>query len=186
MVHDGIVLEGNNQAWVNRRRLDEWRFALERKGLKISRSKTEYREYEFEVVEQVIGVTKRVMTISENTIGEVEIFKYLESFVQKNGGFDEQVKHRIKCEWIEMLSSETSGVLYNKKMQIMLKGKFYKSLVKTNMLYGLECWTVHQKIEQRMSVAKMKILRWMSGMMREDRIREKYVRENIGVTSIVD
>lgn len=28
-----------------------------------------------------------VITISGDTVGEVENFKYLESFVQKNGGF---------------------------------------------------------------------------------------------------
>jgi len=32
------------------------------------------------------------------------------------------------------------------------------------------------RIEQSMSDAKMRMLRWISGVTREDRIREKYIR----------
>jgi len=32
----------------------------------------------------------------------------------------------------------------------------------------------------------MKILRWMSGMSREDKIRNEYIRGSIGVAPIVD
>jgi hypothetical protein len=37
-----------------------------------------------------------------------------------------------------------------------------------------------------MSVAKMRILRWMSGMTRENRIRNEYVKGSNGVASIVN
>jgi len=37
------------------------------------------------------------MTIDRDKIREVEIFKYLGSFVQKDRGFEEDVKHRIRC-----------------------------------------------------------------------------------------
>lgn len=32
----------------------------------------------------------------------------------------------------------------------------------------------------------LKMLRWLSGVKREDRIRKKYVRDNIDIVSIVD
>jgi len=37
-----------------------------------------------------------------------------------------------------------------------------------------------------MSVAEIRILRWMSGVLREDRVMNKYVRRSIGISSIVD
>jgi hypothetical protein len=37
-----------------------------------------------------------------------------------------------------------------------------------------------------MSVVEMRMLRWMSGVTRKDRIRNKYVRCSIGLASIVD
>jgi len=53
------------------------------------------------------------------------------------------------------------------------------------MLYGSECWMVDKTINQRMSVAEVIMLRWMIRVTREDRIRNEYVRGNIGVVSIV-
>ena len=47
-------------------------------------------------------------------------------------------------------------------------------------------YVVDRKIEQRMSVAEIKMLRWMSGVTREDKIRNEYIRGSIGVASIVD
>jgi nonsense-mediated mRNA decay protein 3 len=52
------------------------------------------------------------------------------------------------------------------------------------MLYGSKCWTINRRIEQ--SVAEIRMLRWMSGVSREDRIKNEYVRGSIGVASILD
>jgi len=77
------------------------------------------------------------MIVGGHKVKEVENFKYLRSLVQKNGGFDEDVKHRIRCRWIKWW--EASGVLCDKKILIKLKGKFYKSVIKPTVLYGSEC-----------------------------------------------
>jgi len=58
--------------------------------------------------------------------------------------------------------------------------------MRPTLLYGSKCWAVDKKIEQRISVTEMRMLRWMNGVTREDRIRNKYVRGSIGVVSIVD
>jgi len=93
---------------------------------------------------------------------KVESFKYLGFFVQKNGVFDEDMQRRIKCGWIEW--REGSGVLCDKRIPTRLKGKFYKGVVRpTIVVCGSECWAVDKRIEQRMSVAKMSMLRWTSG-----------------------
>lgn len=45
------------------------------------------------------------------------------------------------------------------------------------MLYGSKCWAVDKKIEQRTSVAELRILRWMSGVTIEDeKMRENRLR----------
>jgi hypothetical protein len=44
---------------------------------------------------------RRLVTISGNVIGEVNIYKYLGSFVQKDEVFGVNVKHRINCGWIK-------------------------------------------------------------------------------------
>jgi len=47
------------------------------------------------------------MTISRDEVSEVESHKYLEFFVQKNGGSDKDVKHRINQE--NRAENECSG-----------------------------------------------------------------------------
>jgi len=59
--------------------------ALKEEGLKISRNKTEYIEYDFGVRGQEVDGTRRAMTKRGDVIGEVESFKYLGSFVQRDG-----------------------------------------------------------------------------------------------------
>lgn len=54
------------------------------------------------------------------------------------------------------------------------------------ILYGSECWTVDNKIEQRMRVTVIRILRLISRVTREDKIRNEYVRASIEVISIVN
>ena len=54
------------------------------------------------------------------------------------------------------------------------------------MLYGTECWAVKKQHVQKMSVAEMRMLRWMSGKTRMDKIRNERIRKNLGVASIGD
>ena len=49
-----------------------------------------------------------------------------------------------------------------KRIPIRLKGTFYKAVVRPAMMYGTECWAVDRNIEQRMGVAEMIMLRWIS------------------------
>ncbi|XP_070018117.1 uncharacterized protein [Nicotiana sylvestris] len=54
------------------------------------------------------------------------------------------------------------------------------------MLYGAECWPVNIAHVQKMKVAKMRMLRWMCGHTRLDRIRNKVIRDKVGVSPIED
>lgn len=92
--------------------------------------------------------------------------------------------HRIKCGWMKW--REASGVLCDRRIPIRLKGKFYKTVVRPAMMYGSECWAIDKTMERKMSVAEMRMLRWMSGVTRKDRIRNEYIRGSIGVAPIID
>lgn len=49
-----------------------------------------------------------------------------------------------------------------------LKSKFYKSVVRPIMLYDSGCLMVDKKIKQKMSVTKMKMLQWISGVTKKN------------------
>lgn len=66
---------------------------------------------------------------------------------QKNRGFEEDIKYRIKCGWINW--RETSAVLCDKKIPLKLKSQIYKTVVRTVTMYGAECQNViNRMIEQ--------------------------------------
>jgi hypothetical protein len=69
-----MVLIGGNLEKVNNR-LDEWRSALKRKRLKISRNKTEYIQNDFGGRYQENEGMRRPITIIGDVIGEVKIYK---------------------------------------------------------------------------------------------------------------
>jgi len=72
-----------------------------------------------------------------------------------------------------------SGVLCNKKVPLKLKGKFYRTAVRPAWLSGTECWAVKSQHENQVSVAEMRMLRWMSGKTRHDRIWNDTIRERV-------
>ena len=87
MFADDIVICSESKEQV-KRSLERWRYALERRGMKVSRSKTEYmcvnERENGETVLQVVEVPK------------VKEFRYLGSTVQYNGGCGSEVKLRLR------------------------------------------------------------------------------------------
>ncbi|CAL5373127.1 unnamed protein product [Camellia sinensis] len=102
----------------------------------------------------------------------------------KAGEIDADLAHRIKAGWCKWRSA--SGVLCDKRIPTGLKGKFYRTAIRPAMLYGTECWATKKQHVDKMSVAEMRMLRWMCGKTRQDRIRNECIREWVGVAPIED
>ncbi|XP_070007264.1 uncharacterized protein [Nicotiana sylvestris] len=109
----------------------------------------------------------------ENNLGECQ-----------QRAIDEDVTHRIGVGWMKWRLA--SGVLCDKKVPPLLKGKFYRAVVRPAMLYGTECWPVKNSHIQKMKVAEMRMLRWMCGHTRMDKIRNEDIREKVGVAPMED
>jgi len=67
-----------------------------------------------------------------------------------------------------------------------LKGKVFRMVVKPAFLYGSECWPLKKTQVQRLTVAEMRMLRWMSGYSRIGRIRNGVIRDSVEVAPIDD
>jgi hypothetical protein len=66
-----------------------------------------------------------------------DIFRYLGSMLQNDGGIDEDLSHRIKADWLKW--RQASGVLCDLRVPLKLKGKFYRTVIRPAMLYEAEC-----------------------------------------------
>ncbi|KAJ7942760.1 Retrovirus-related Pol polyprotein LINE-1 [Quillaja saponaria] len=92
---DDIVLVDETREGLNSK-LGMWRNALESKGLRLSRTKTEYMECNFS---KTRGGPNDII-LDGQTISTKDVFKYLGSFIQKDGAIEHDVNHRIKAGWL--------------------------------------------------------------------------------------
>ena len=61
-------------------------------------------------------------------------------------------------------------------MRVKLKGKVYRTVVRPAMLYGAETWATTKRQESRIEVNEIRMLRWMCGVTRKDKIRNEHIR----------
>ena len=177
---DDIVLVDETKSKVNAK-LETWREALETRGFRISRTKTEYMECSFSSRRSTNG---DVVKLEGQEIPKRDNFRYLGSIIRKDGDVSDDVIHRIKAGWIKWRSA--IGVLCDRRIPVKLKGKFYRTAIRPAMLYGSECWATKKQNVQKMGVAEMRMLRWMCGKTRKDKVRNEYFREIVGVAPIED
>ena len=65
-----------------------------------------------------------------------------------------------------------------------VKRKVYKTDVRQAMVYGAETWAVKKAQEKKLDVAEMRMLRWMSGFTKLDRIWNERIRGKTKVGEI--
>jgi len=174
---DDVVLVDESQARVNRK-LELWRQTLESKGFRLSRTKTEYMRCDFGGVVQEEGD----VSLEGQVVPKKDTFRYLGSMLQRDGDIDADVSHRIKAGWIKW--RQASGILCDKRVPQKLKGKFYRTTIRPAMLYGAECWPTKIRHVQQLSVAEMRMLRWICGHTRMDRVRNDDIRDRLEVAPI--
>ena len=133
------------------RRLEFWRYALERRGIKVSRSKTQYMCIN-------AGNDKETVKKEHTKVPRVKEFKYLGSTVQESGDCEREVKKRVQAGWKEW--RKVSGVICDRRLRARVKGKVYSSVIRPAMVYGLEMVAVTKKQVEGMEVAVMKMLRF--------------------------
>ena len=125
---------------------------------------------------------RRNVKIDDHELEVTKSFKYLGSIIEENGEINKDVTHRIQAGWNKWRSA--SSILCDRKIPLKLKGKFYRTAIRPAMLYGSECWATRYDQEQKMRVAEMRMLRWMCGHTRVDRISNECIRKKIGVAPI--
>ncbi|KAK3514826.1 hypothetical protein QTP70_032796 [Hemibagrus guttatus] len=140
MFADDIVICSESREQVEEN-LERWRFVLERRGMKVSGSKTEYM-----CVNEREG--SGTVRLQGEEVKKVQEFKYLGSTVQSNGECGKEVKKRVQAGWNGW--RKVWGVLCERKISARIKGKVYRTVVRAAMLYGLETVSLRKRQESEL------------------------------------
>ena len=92
---DDVVLVDDSRTGVNGK-LELWRQSLESKGVRLSRTKTEYMMCGFSTTR----CEEEEVSLDGQVVPQKDTFRYLWSMLQEDGGIDEDVNHRIKAGWM--------------------------------------------------------------------------------------
>ena len=144
--------------------LEIWSEALESKGSKISRNKTEYIECKFSVSR---SSHSEGVKIQNQEIPKSEKFRYLGSIFSKDGEIVDDITHRIQVGWLKWRAA--SEVLCDRRIPSKLKGKFYRTIIRLVIIWekmlDAKKWQV-----TKTSVVEMIMLMWICSKTRNDRI----------------
>ena len=122
--------------------LKVWRNAMESRGLRVSRQKTEYL---------APLASECRLTMDNQELPTVSKFKY-------------QAQSSMRKVVLRRLWRELTGIVCNKKVPLKLKHQLYKTAIKPTLCYAGECWTLNRKDEQQLSKTEMCMPCWIQGV----------------------
>ena len=74
------------------------------------------------------------------------------------------------------MTGRVSGVLGDRKMNLNIKGNVSRTVVTPTIVYGADTWASKKAQENKLDVAEMRMLRWMCGVTKLDKIRNERIR----------
>ena len=144
---------------------------MEDMGLKINRNKTIYLML---YGNGNLDGNSDINLHGENLEKRVSTFKYIGATMAENGDLDADMTHQIESGWTNW--KWVSGILCDRRISLRVKGKVYKTVIRPAMMYGAETWAVKKAQGKKLDVAEMRMLTWMSGVTKLDRIRNERIR----------
>ncbi len=83
----------------------------------------------------------------------------------EHGELDAEVTYRVQSGWNNW--KRISRVLCDRNMNVKIKGKVYRTVVRPAMVYGAEPWTLKKAHANELDVAQTRMLRWSCGVTKQ-------------------
>ena len=156
--------------------LEQWREAMEKRGMKVSRAKTEYMFLNGTPLGSLRKQSAQLPLVTE--------FKYLGSTLLSDGDMSTEINKRTQCGWNNW--RKMSGVLCDKRVPPHVKGKIHKMIVQSANLYGMETVQVTSSHVNKLEVKEMNMCRWACGHTLRDHVRNENIKKRMKVESIAE
>ena len=123
--------------------------------------------------------------VDGNKLNSVLEFTYLGSTISSNGCIDDEIQRRMAK------ASASFGRLHqrlwnNQHVSMHVKGKIYRAIVLSTLLYGAEAWTVYRRQVKKLHAFMMRHLRSIMRITWMDKVTNKDILERTGLPSMED
>ena len=149
-------------------------------GLKINIKKTEvlYQPNSSRTQEMDILVDGQKL----NSVPE---FTYLGSTVTKDGRIDAEIQKRM-AKASTSFGRLRQRLWNNHHVSIRVKGKIYRAIVISTLLYGAECWTLYRSHVKKLHAFMMRHLRSILHLTWKDMVTNKEILDRTGLPPMED
>ena len=106
-------------------------------------------------------------------------FTYLGDRLNATGGCETAVTATSRIGWMKF--REFSKILKGTRFLLKMKGKIYKSCVRSAMLYGSEAWCLREKEMAILRRTERAMIRAMCGVKLLDRRNSKELMDMLGI-----
>ena len=96
---------------------------------------------------------KTQRSIYRETVKRVKTFTYLRSTLAENRELDAEVTHRVQNNW-----KRVSGLLCDRRMNVKIKGKVYRTVVRPALMHGAETWALKTAQEKSWTSPKLECI----------------------------
>ena len=137
-------------------RLDEW-------GMKANWQKTRVMR---------VGRKHGICNVKVNgeRVEQVKEMKYLGIMISSDGSMDSKVEQRVGMA-SRMVGAIPSTVLGRKELSKGTKLIVVNAMVISTLMCGCEAWAMQARHKGRIQAMQMRVLRWIEGVSRLDRVR---------------
>ena len=160
--------------------VDAFSNASKKFGLKINIKKTEvlYQPNSTRTREEDIMV-------DGNKLNSVLEFTYLGNTISSDGCIDDEIQRRM-AKASASFGRLRERLWNNHHVSMRVKGKIYRAIVLSTLLYGAEAWTVYRRQVKKLHAFMMRYLRSIMRITWLGKVTNKEILERTGLPSMED
>ena len=160
--------------------VDAFSDASKKFGLKINIKKTEvlYQPNSTRTREEDIMV-------DGNKLNSVPEFTYLGSTISSDGRIEAEIQRRM-AKASASFGRLCQRLWNNHHVSTRVKGKIYRAIVLSTLLYGAEAWTVYRRQVKKLHAFMMRHLHSIMRLTWKDKVTNKEILGQIGLPSMED
>ena len=161
--------------------VDAFSNASKKFGLKINIKKTEVLYQPNATI-----IREEDIMVDGNKLNSVLKFTYIGSTISSNGRIDDEIQRRM-AKASASFGRLRQKLWNNHHVSMRVKGKIYRSIVHSTLLYGAEAWTVYKRQDlKKLHAFMMRHLRSIMWITWMDKVTNKEILERTGLSYMED